>query len=113
MIRQQVTGIITPVAGIRLGYRVAGKTGTVKKASAGGYTEDSYLSVFVGVAPVSNPRLVMVISINEPRGEDYYGGEVAAPVFGKVMGGALRLLNVPMDDLSNPAVRLALAGGEQ
>lgn len=95
------------------GYRVAGKTGTVKKATAGGYTEDSYLSVFVGVAPVSDPRLVMVVSINEPRGEDYYGGEVAAPVFARVMSGALRLLDVPMDDLSNPAVKLALVGGEQ
>jgi cell division protein FtsI (penicillin-binding protein 3) len=79
------------------GYRVAGKTGTAKKAVAGGYAEDKYLSLFVGMAPASNPRLVMAVIIDEPRGEEYYGGLVAAPVFAKVMGGALRLLNIAPD----------------
>ncbi len=79
------------------GYRVAGKTGTVKKAGAGGYAEDAYLAVFVGIAPVSDPRLVMVVTVDDPRGEAYYGGEVAAPVFRRVMQGALRLLEVPPD----------------
>jgi len=94
------------------GYRIAGKTGTVKKSGAGGYVEDSYLAVFAGIAPASNPRLVMVVMIDEPRGEKYYGGAVAAPVFGKVMAGALRLLDIPPDDLpSMPGQRLALLHG--
>lgn len=81
------------------GYRVAGKTGTVRKSGVGGYAEDSYLSLFAGLVPASNPRLAMVVVINDPRGDDYYGGLVAAPVFGRVMSGALRLLDVAPDDL--------------
>lgn len=80
------------------GYRVAGKTGTVHKATAGGYAEHRYLSIFAGLAPASRPRLALVVMINEPQG-DYYGGLVAAPVFSKVMADALRLLNLPPDDL--------------
>jgi len=94
------------------GYKIAGKTGTVKKSGAGGYLEDSYISVFAGMAPASNPRLIMVVMVNEPRGEEYYGGVVAAPVFSKVMSGALRLMDVPPDDL--PALqgaRVALLEG--
>ncbi|MBV2122520.1 MAG: penicillin-binding protein 2 [Candidatus Thiodiazotropha sp. (ex Ctena orbiculata)] len=79
------------------GYRVAGKTGTAKKSVAGGYAEDKYLSLFVGMAPASRPRLVMAVFIDEPRGEEYYGGAVAGPVFSKVMSGALRLMNIPPD----------------
>jgi len=81
------------------GYRVAGKTGTAKKAGVGGYLEDRYVSLFAGMAPASNPRLVMVVMINDPSGGVYYGGEVAAPVFANVMADALRLLNVAPDDL--------------
>lgn len=81
------------------GYRVAGKTGTVRKSGVGGYAEDSYLSLFAGLVPASNPRLAMVVMIDDPRGDDYYGGLVAAPVFGRVMSGALRLLDVAPDDL--------------
>ena len=97
------------------GYRVAGKTGTVKKFGAGGYIEKNYLAVFAGMAPASNPRLVMVVVINEPRGEEYYGGAVAAPVFSRVMSGALRLLDIPPDDLptSAPGARLALLGDKK
>jgi len=79
------------------GYRVAGKTGTVKKSSAGGYSDDIYQSVFVGAIPASRPRLVGVVVIDNPRGEDFYGGAVAAPVFGRVMADAMRLLDVPRD----------------
>jgi cell division protein FtsI (penicillin-binding protein 3) len=89
------------------GYKVAGKTGTVKKAVAGGYSEDRYISVFAGLAPASQPRLAMVVTINEPRGDVYYGGEVAAPVFSKVMAGALRLLGIPPDNVSTRALALA------
>lgn len=89
------------------GYRVAGKTGTVKKASAGGYSEDRYLSMFVGMVPASEPRLVMVVTLNEPSAGDYYGGEVAAPVFAKVMAGALRLLDIAPDNLPDTPVQFA------
>lgn len=81
------------------GYRVAGKTGTVHKADIGGYAPDRYLALFAGMAPASRPRLVMVVIIDEPRGGVYFGGQVAAPVFGKVMADALRMLNIPPDDL--------------
>jgi Cell division protein FtsI/penicillin-binding protein 2 len=62
------------------GYRVAGKTGTAKVATAGGYGKD-YVGTFVGFAPVSNPRFVMAVIINEPKGGAYYGGSVAGPDF--------------------------------
>ena len=78
-------------------YRVAGKTGTVHKLVDGRYADDRYRSVFAGYAPVSAPRLVMVVVIDDPRGEDYFGGAVAAPVFSKVMSGALRMMNVAPD----------------
>jgi cell division protein FtsI (penicillin-binding protein 3) len=81
------------------GYRVAGKTGTVRKSVAGGYADDRYVSVFGGMAPASRPRLVMVVVINEPSNGKYYGGQVAAPVFSRVLSGALRLLAIPPDDL--------------
>lgn len=91
------------------GYRIAGKTGTVKKIANGEYLDDSYLAVFAGIAPVSDPRLVMVVMIDEPRGEQYYGGAVAAPVFSKVIGGALRMLDVPPDNFPTlKGTRLAL-----
>ena len=82
------------------GYQVGGKTGTVHKVQeGGGYATDRYRSVFAGVAPISNPRIAAVVVIDEPSKGQYYGGLVAAPVFGKVMAGALRLMNVAPDDL--------------
>ncbi|HKK15175.1 MAG TPA: penicillin-binding transpeptidase domain-containing protein [Gammaproteobacteria bacterium] len=81
------------------GFHVAGKTGTVHKAIGGGYSEDRYLSLFAGMVPVEHPRLVMVVVVDEPQGREYYGGQIAAPVFSRVMGGALRLLNITPDDL--------------
>jgi cell division protein FtsI (penicillin-binding protein 3) len=79
------------------GYRVAGKTGTAKKAAGGGYSENSYIAVFGGVAPASNPRLAAVVVIDEPGAGRYYAGDVAAPVFSSVVGGALRFLAVSPD----------------
>jgi len=79
------------------GYRVAGKTGTVKKATAGGYANDRYLAVFVGLAPVSSPRFVIAVMVDEPSAGKYYGGLVAAPIFAKVMAGALRVYGVAPD----------------
>ena len=82
------------------GYHVAGKSGTAKKlASGGGYTKSSYRSLFAGVGPVDNPRVAAVVVIDEPSKGGYYGGLVAAPVFGRVMAGALRMLNVRPDNL--------------
>mgnify|MGYP001550474571 CR=1 FL=1 len=81
------------------GYKIAGKTGTAKKSIAGGYQEDDYVAVFAGLAPASNPRLVMAVMIDEPTQNGYYGGLVAAPVFQEVMSNALRILDVPPDDL--------------
>ena len=84
------------------GYRVAGKTGTSRKAIAGGYAKRRYLSLFAGLAPVSDPRFVVAVVIDDPRGKKYYGGEVAAPVFQTVMSDALRLNAVPPDSSTTP-----------
>lgn len=93
------------------GYQVGGKTGTVKKnKETGGYTEKEYLSLFAGIIPVSAPRLIAVVIIDGPQGSEYYGGLVAAPVFGSVMHEAVRILNIPPDaplDEEEPAVKLA------
>jgi len=80
-----------------MGWRVAGKTGTAHKQENGGYAPDKYLSSFVGLAPVSAPRLVVAVMLDEPSAGQHYGGMVAAPVFAQVMQGALRLLGVPHD----------------
>ncbi len=79
------------------GYRVAGKTGTAHKIEGRGYAANRYISSFVGFAPVSNPRLIVAVMIDEPSAGQHYGGLVAAPVFSEVMGGALRLMAVPPD----------------
>ena len=78
------------------GYRVAGKTGTAHKLEGGHYI-NRYVASFVGFAPASNPRLIVAVMIDEPGNGQYYGGLVAAPVFSKVTGAALRALNVPND----------------
>jgi cell division protein FtsI (penicillin-binding protein 3) len=80
------------------GYRVAGKTGTTRKFTRGGYHADRYVSVFGGVAPASDPRLAAVVLIDEPSAGVYYAGEVAGPVFSRVIGDALRILGIPPDD---------------
>ena len=95
------------------GFHVAGKTGTVKKVGKQGYSDDKYVSTFVGMAPADKPRLVMAITIHEPRGEHYYGGVVAAPVFSSVMAGALRLLDIAPDDLPEKQASFAMLGGAQ
>ncbi|WP_133717624.1 peptidoglycan D,D-transpeptidase FtsI family protein [Methylocaldum gracile] len=97
MLEQVVTREGTALKAAIPGFRVAGKTGTVKKSGVGGYSSSRYLSVFAGMAPVSKPRLVMVVMIDEPSAGEYYGGAVAAPVFSRVMEGALRLLNIAPD----------------
>jgi cell division protein FtsI (penicillin-binding protein 3) len=92
------------------GFRVAGKTGTVRKSVAGGYSDNQYLSVFAGMAPASDPRLVMVVMVDRPANGKYYGGQVAAPVFARVMAGALRLLAVTPDNV--PLLQTRRGDGE-
>jgi len=79
------------------GYRIAGKTGTARKATAGGYSDKLYTAVFGGLAPASHPKLAVVVVIHEPSAGVYYGGEVSAPVFSEIVAGSLRILGVPPD----------------
>jgi cell division protein FtsI (penicillin-binding protein 3) len=99
--------VVSPVgtgqrASIR-NFHVAGKTGTTQKAGIGGYDADRHGAIFGGFAPASDPRLVVVVMIDEPQGA-YYGGEIAAPVFANIVSGALRVLAVPPDALPAPAL---------
>ena len=96
-----------------IGYRVSGKTGTAFKSIAGGYSTDRIMAVFAGLVPASHPKLATVLVIDEPSRDMHevgtlaQGGSVAAPVFASVMSGALRLMDVPPDDLQNvPAATL-------
>ena len=102
-IRKMLETVVSPEgSGLKAAitnYRVAGKTGTSRAASGGGY-DNRHISLFVGMVPASNPRLVGVVVIHDPEGL-YYGGLVSAPVFSKVMDGALRLLDVPPDNVKN------------
>ncbi len=114
-IREMLEGVVSAEgtakrAGIK-GYRVAGKTGTVHKSTKNGYAKDRYVSVFAGMAPASNPRLVTVVMLDEPSKGQYFGGVVAAPVFAKVMAEALRLLGVPPDDLPTLQANTAARAG--
>ncbi|MGC9421700.1 penicillin-binding transpeptidase domain-containing protein [Vibrio sp.] len=79
------------------GYRIAAKSGTSQKAVAGGYS-DEYFAYTAGVAPVSDPRISLVVMVNEPQGDSYYGGAVAGPVFSEIMQGALQILNIAPDE---------------
>ena len=91
------------------GWRVAGKTGTAHKLENGAYAPNKYVSSFVGFAPVSEPRLVIAVMLDEPSAGQHYGGQVAAPVFAQVMQGALRLLGAPYDA---PLAPIELPGEE-
>ena len=84
-------------------YHVAGKTGTTHKAGVGGYDESRHGAIFAGFAPATDPRLVVVVTIDEPQGAAFHGGELAAPVFANIVSGALRVLAVPPDALDYPS----------
>ena len=79
------------------GYRVGGKTGTAQIFSDN-YSGDAHNAFFVGIAPISNPRIVTVVVVNEPQGQKYYGGQVAAPIFSLIVSGALRIMGIPPDE---------------
>ena len=80
-------------------YKVAGKTGTAHVVGEFGYEANLHNSLFVGMIPASDPKIVVVVVINEPKGSEHYGGQVAAPVFARVASGAMRLLNIPPGDV--------------
>lgn len=82
-------------------YHVGGKTGTTMKYADGSYASQQYISSFVGLAPIANPRFVMAISVDDPRSQQYYGGQVAAPVFADVMDDVMRIYDIPPDKLDN------------
>lgn len=82
------------------GYRVAGKTGTARKVVNGDYSPESHVALFAGIAPVEQPQFVLVVLLDEPQGDDYYGGKVAAPVFAKIMATVLRLSNVASHEIN-------------
>ena len=95
------------------GYHIGGKSGTAKKTSGtGGYTQAAYRSFFAGVAPVNNPRIAAVVVVDEPTIGGYYGGLVAAPVFSKVIAGALRLMNVEPDNLPADSATAVVANSK-
>jgi cell division protein FtsI (penicillin-binding protein 3) len=79
------------------GYRIGGKTGTARKQVGATYAKNRYRALFVGMAPMSDPRLIVAVMIDDPAGKAFYGGTVAGPVFSEVTGGALQLLGVPPD----------------
>ena len=104
-VRRMMEAVVTPAgtapkAAIS-GYRVAGKTGTVRIAMAGGYAQDRYRALFVGMAPARRPRLVAVVVVEEPADNGVYGGVVAAPVFARALAPALQLLNITPKSSSN------------
>ena len=100
---RRVTGDGTGSRAAVEGYSVAGKTGTVRKVGEDGYEDTRHMAFFAGITPAVNPRLVGVVMINEPKGSEYGGGAIAAPVFSRIMAGALRLLNVPPDEIDGAA----------
>ena len=110
MVREMLEQVVSETGTARrarvAGYRVAGKSGTARKiAATGGYSPDKHQAIFIGMVPVDRPRLVGIVMIDEPKGE-YYGGQVAAPVFADVMQGAARLLQIAPD--AQPAEPLGI-----
>lgn len=110
---QEITGMLRAVVergtGTRAavpGYRVAGKSGTAQKAVKGGYSETDFMASFGGFAPTDDPRVVCLVVLDSPRGRAHQGGQVAAPVFGRILSEALRHLRVP-SHLDSPVVRSA------
>ena len=113
-LRDMLEGVVTPDgtgwAARVPGYRVGGKTGTSRKSIANGYATDRYLALFAGIAPMSRPRLAIVVMVDEPAGRHYYGGQVAAPVFARIAQGALRVLAIAPDDHGVVTQRVHLGG---
>ncbi|MEY3997183.1 MAG: hypothetical protein RL344_1526 [Pseudomonadota bacterium] len=97
---QQGTAPLAQVAN----YSTAGKTGTARKQKNGQYLEGQYIASFVGFAPASNPKVIVAVMIDAPKGEHYYGGQVAAPVFSNMVSAAMRMMNVTPDKPNHPVM---------
>jgi cell division protein FtsI (penicillin-binding protein 3) len=95
-----IKGGTAPLARVP-GYRVTGKTGTVRIVGPQGYEKNHHNSIFIGIAPASRPRLVVAVVLHDPKGQLYYGGYTAGPIFSHVMSNSLHLLNIPPDDLAS------------
>jgi cell division protein FtsI (penicillin-binding protein 3) len=80
-----------------IGYSVGGKTGTAHRQEGRGYAGHRYRAWFVGMAPISDPRLIVAVMIDDPTAGEYFGGDVAAPVFSRVVQESLRILGVAND----------------
>ncbi len=91
------------------GYNIAGKTGTARKLGRHSYDQNRHLAVFCGLAPAASPKFSIIVTINEPSTNGYYGNQVAEPIFAKIVSGALRILNVP-SDLDKRSIRIAETG---
>jgi cell division protein FtsI (penicillin-binding protein 3) len=98
-----------------IGYSVGGKTGTAHKQEGGGYAGNKYRAWFVGIAPISAPRVVVAVMVDEPSNGRYFGGDVAAPVFSSVVQRSLQILGVPPDMPVQPQIvaRAQAAPAEQ
>ena len=94
------------------GFSVGGKTGTVHKVGQGGYLDDQYVALFVGIAPMDSPRYVTAVLIDQPRGDHYGGGLAAAPVYSRITEEVLRIRNVQPKRADMSAL-LAVSGGAQ
>lgn len=97
--RQLLEKVVSEGGGVRAqvaGYRIAGKTGTAEKLNdiGSGYESGAYIASFVGFAPVDNPRIAVIVMIDDPAGNSYYGGVVAAPVAGKILSEVMRYLDI-------------------
>lgn len=114
---QMLAGVVTAGSGVKAqvqGYQIAGKTGTAQKVSPqGGYQKNSHVAVFAGLAPASDPRFAIVVMIDDPKGAEYYGSQVAAPVFSKIAQQALRLYHIPFDLKESEDFRIAQREAER
>ncbi|MBP6103950.1 MAG: penicillin-binding protein 2 [Gammaproteobacteria bacterium] len=108
---QMLAGVVEQGSGLKaqvIGYRTAGKTGTTRKiAAGGGYDNNSHVAVFAGLAPARHPRFAIVVMIDDPKTATYYGSQIAAPLFSKIAGGALRLFGVPPEASDSDNLRVA------
>jgi cell division protein FtsI (penicillin-binding protein 3) len=115
-VRQMLRKVVASGTGTRAQpgfYSAGGKTGTVHLVGKSGYEDSQYKAIFAGMAPIDDPRIVTVVAVDAPQSGEYYGGEVAAPVFARVMGGALRLLNVKPELELGQARKPESAAGER
>ena len=107
-IRQMLEKVATPEGTARKAriprYRIGGKTGTSHKLVDGNYNNKRYMSLFAGIAPITDPKFVMVVAIDDPRGKRYYGGDVAAPVFADLMQDLMRLYNIRPDGIDGSQI---------